>query len=308
MYFYSSWLVPSIISFLASSIVLFDVIYFSRRYTKKSLNSVEWRTVVFAITDLVQTSTWFLGNRRNHQENLCRVQEYLFEAATLSKVFLCITSAGILSYAVSARRLPNWRVLKGCEYGLMFLLVCLMVLLIYFDGSRPLCEMSIADDLRIQNPSRIVFFLAYMLPLQLSFFLTILLSIPPLILHREIAKTILKSILDRLVPLPLIFTFCFLPPLILSFLVVTTGEDSLVLYRLSAICVSLSGTIFATCHFYLRGKPPSRTQSTFANSISGVVDVSEAFGPMTAVSEQEMLNSIKNSSVGFDEEQSGWRL
>jgi hypothetical protein len=256
---------------------------------------MEWRTVAFSLTDLVQTSTWFLGNRKDHQENLCRVQEYLFEAATLSKVFLCITSAGILSYAVSARKLPNWRVIRGCEYGLIALLICLMALLVYFDGSRPLCEMSFADDPRVQDTSRIVFLLAYMLPLQLSFLLTILMTIPPLLLHREIAKTILKSILDRLVSLPLIFTFCFLPPLILSILVVTTDGDSLVLYRLSGICVSLSGTIFAIFHFYLRGKTPSRTPSTFANSVSGAAYASDAFGPMASTSEQEMLSSRNNS-------------
>jgi hypothetical protein len=299
MYFYYYWLVPSILSFLASSIVLFDVLYLSKKYTQKNLTYMEWRTVAFAITDLIQTSTWFLGNRRDHQENLCRVQEYSFEAATLSKVFLCIVSSGILSFAVSARKLPNWRVIKGCEYGLMALLVCLMALLIYFDGSRPLCEMSFADDL--QETSRIVFLLAYMLPLQLSFFLTIIMTIPPLMLHREVAKTVLKSILDRLVSLPLIFTFCFLPPLILSIIVVTTDGDSLVLYRISAICVSLSGTIFAFFHFYLRGKSPSRTPSTFANSVSGGAYGSDAFGPMASTSEQEMLSS-RNTSRYDDSE------
>lgn len=284
---------------MASSLVLFDVLYLSKDHKKKNLTYMEWRTVAYAITDLIQTSTWFLGNRKNHTGNLCRVQEYSFQAATLSKVFLCVVSSGILSFAVTARKLPNWKVIKWCEYGLIALLICLMTLLICFDGSRPLCDLSYNDDLG--ENSRIVFLLAYMLPLELSFFLTILMTIPPMALHRDIARTVLKSILDRLVSLPLIFTFCFLPPLILSIVVVMTDKDCVVLFRISAICVSLSGTIFAFFHFYLRGKPPSRTPSTFANSGSGAAHGTDTFGPMASTSEQELMNS-RNTSRFDDSE------
>lgn len=292
-YFYYYWLFPSIISFIASSFVLYDVFYYSKRYTKKSLTYLEWRTVAAAIADLIQTSTWFLGNRKYHKGNLCRVQEYLFEAATLSKVFLCIISSGILSYAISARKLPNWKVIKICEYGFIGLLVLLMTLLIYYDGSRALCEMSFGDELR--QESRLVFLLAYMFPLCVIFFLTIFITLPSFFLHQDIAKTVLKSILERLVSLPFIFTFCFLPPLILSIIVVTTHEDSLVLYRISAICSSLSGAIFAFFHFYLSRRGRSRTPSTFVTSVSGVGCISETMGPIASTSEQDLISSRQNS-------------
>jgi hypothetical protein len=284
-FIYYYWLVPSILSFLASSIVLFDVLYLSKR--RGPITYMEWRTIAFGIVDLIQTSTWFLGNRKDHQGNLCRLQEYLFEASTLSKVFLCLVSSGILSYAVSARKLPDWQMIKFCEYGFVGLLSLLMVLLVSFDGSRPMCQMAL-DEGNFKDPSRLVFVLAYMMPLGITFFLTIFITIPSLFLHRAVAKTVLKSILDRLVTLPIIFTFCFLPPLILSILVVGFKNNSVILFQLSALCVSSSGSIFAGFHFYLKRKVPNRPLSTFANSVSGAGFGSETLGPMT-ISEQDLV-------------------
>jgi hypothetical protein len=63
--------------------------------------------------------------------------------------------------------------------------------------------------------------------------------------------------------------------------VVGMKRQSVVLFQLSALCVSSSGTIFAGFHFYLKRKIPNRPLSTFANSVSGVGFGSEVIGPMT---------------------------
>lgn len=296
-YSYYYWLIPSIFSFISSSLVFFHVIYLSRKSNQKQLTYLEWRTILYTLADIIQTSTWFLGNRKDHTGDICRVQEYLFEGATLSKVFLCVISSAIMSYAVSVRKLPDMKVIQSIEYFFLSLLILLMTLLIYYDGSRALCLLEL--DQNLQQSSRLVFLFAYMLPLGLTFFATIILTIPSLSWRKDIAKSVLKTILERLVSLPVIFSICFLPPLILSVIVVTTHHIPSTLYKLTAICVSLSGFIFAMFHFfYFKKIGQKRTITRF---VSDVFDAqSSTRGPILTSSEYDPRVSYTTNSK-FDE-------
>ncbi len=267
--YYYYWLIPSLISFLASSCVLVDVVYLSRRVSKKPLSYLDWRTVLFAIADLVQTSTWFLGDRKDHEGDLCRAQEYLFQASTLSKVFICVVSSGIMSYAVRVRKLPEQQVIKYCEFGLVCLLFVLMSLLIYYDGSRPMCLLTFERDLT--QTSGLIFLFAFMIPLTLSFFATVIMTFPTFV-HQDIAKSVLKSILERLLPIPVIFSLCFVPSLILAIVVFTTSHKFPFLFCLTAICASSSGWIFSIFQFFLIGeirRSPTVTVSLMTDNETG---------------------------------------
>lgn len=298
LYYYYYWLIPSILSFISSVLVLLDVIYFSKRILKNKLTYLEWRTILYTLSDIIQTSTWFLGNRKYHTGNICRVQEYLFEFSTLSKVFLCVMSSAIMSYAVTARKLPDMKIIKLFEYIILVILTLLMTLLIYYDGSRSLCLLELDGDLTESH--NMAFLLAYMIPLGVAFFTTIILTIPSLSWRKDIAKSVLKTILERLVSLPIIFSICFLPPLILSLIVVTTHHIPPGLYKFTAICVSLSGFIFAVFHFFYF-KRIGQKQTPVSRFISDTYDVqSNTRGPILTSSEYDVRVSYTTNSK-FDE-------
>ena len=102
---YLSWLIPCVLSFTTSCLVILNVFTCERiRY-----NFFQQICVLFAIADMIQTSVTFLGDYRHYESdnNLCGVQVYGLAFGLNFKLATVLVINGTSWYVIENLTIPN---------------------------------------------------------------------------------------------------------------------------------------------------------------------------------------------------------
>jgi hypothetical protein len=244
--YYYFWLVPSLISCSCSLFTLLDSCYIFRN-VKKTMTFFDRQCALFSLADLLQCFSWFLGPRHD----ICSIQVYIFQCSILTKVFIGVLGSIILSYVVVQRKMPTVNMVR--QYQALFSLIGIFcfAILCFFNSAAMFCRHHRDDPL--SESSRLAYIYAFIVIVAVCYLIIVGLTIPCFFQHEVFITSALLSLTQRLKLYSVIFTLCVCPGGALLISVAAAHHFNMVLYKLTAICGSSSGTVFAFSHYIIFG-------------------------------------------------------
>jgi hypothetical protein len=252
------WLVPCILSFISSCLLILNVLY-----TPGAIKQVfQQLSMLLAICDLIQTSATFLGNNDSTKYVLCCVQNYMLQVGVAYKASTVLVISGLSLFITNKLRIPT-KILRLVMLALTVASI-LLAISFWFQTANVYCH---EEDFDLENASRkdkrsaYVLLLAIFGPLYL-FILT--LTCICIAIERKFANMkrpfvqFKDLLLQRLRLYPSAFVLCFLPGTVEFVLSFTNHEigSSKVLSYLTGICTSSNGLLMSAAYFYYQKNFP----------------------------------------------------
>lgn len=262
---YPFYLFPSIISFLFSLTIIFQIILFNN--IKKKFHQLSF---IFAIFDSFQCISWFFGPRYETSTTLCHFQEYLFQFGSLGQAIIGVIVCTIISYAIqSGGVILLWNNLLILPW--VILLPICNIISICFDTADLFCPFNqnvYYPNLKQNNLAHkfIVYTLSFLIPLFLCLLTTTIHTVNSIYYAQRMNGNTISLVAKQLRWYPLMLVVCTFPLSFFFFLLVTTGHENHVLRIIGAICSCSSGTMNGIVYYTIIGKSKERSFSSSTDS------------------------------------------
>lgn len=260
---YIYFLIPSLVSFLSSSSVIYKITA-NKSNLKKKFHQL---TLLIAVFDFIQCFSWFLGPRYEKETVLCHGQEYLFQFGSLGQGVTAIIICTTIAKAIQFGKVPTWRN-KAIITWILLLPLCL-IFSIAFNTATLFCPFNKHHELHHPNithnspvlPHLICYILCYLFPLLICVFVTLWHTIRSMYVAYCKSDKAIFQVAQQLKLYPLMLVFCMSP--IVSYLVVViiTGEENHPLLFIGAILASSSGMINGLFYFLVIRNSKERSYS-----------------------------------------------
>lgn len=243
---YYFWLIPSIISFSFSLIVLFRNIFLK-------LSVITILEIFFCLFDIIQSISWFIGpiySINNNNTSICHLQEILFEYSLLSKACILLIACGIFAKYTYTRK--KFSIIIPSLIIIIFTLI--MMILSYIYKSRiAACQGLIKHKIETSTTPELSYIFFFVLPLTIYAYLIIILSLIGISYRQQnsLVSALLSTIYDRLV-IFCIIVFLVMIPFHCFYILAALGRMNIVIYCLTGFIVSSSGAFFS---FYILVAP-----------------------------------------------------
>lgn len=243
---YYFWLIPSILSFTCSSILLLNRL---SRIPKLSL--IGALELLFSIGDMLQCLPWFFGSLvsvsedRSHDQS-CLNLETLFELGIFIKSILATLGVGMLSFYTITKKPLTLRCFMIYFLILVaFLLLCTL-LNVYLNGRASPCQNISEIAPSNLSPIEIYYILFFLGPIVFLAVVNILICGIALYYQRsDFISSMIVQHYDRVIMFTLVFCIGYIPTSIF-FLVFYTDKVSYSLYCFMGLSASSTGTIAST--------------------------------------------------------------
>lgn len=126
---------------------------------------------VIAVTDMIQSFSWFIGRKWEESYSTCAMQEYFLQAGALYKAFCTLLICAISTYIVRTLKLPTTSFLFPF-FSISFILPSILLCIsIYFKSARIYCGLNDESEYEEGNLdnrlSVYAFGLAFLIPIYL---------------------------------------------------------------------------------------------------------------------------------------------
>ena len=255
---YYCWLIPSCISFLLSLYLIFILLY-----KKKTIfNTLEF---LYCLGDLLQCIAWFIGplytlndnnnsnsnfsNSSSHS-NLCLTQEFLFEIGLFIKTSIAVLVSGLFASYTTSRENFKMSKIRLFFFLIIFYTILSIILSYIFKSNKAGCEGILEHSFSSINRYELAYFLTFVLPVSLYMILIVIFSSIGLYYRKEdISSALLTPIFDGLKMCFVIVNLAIIPCFIFYFMI-SYGRMNIVLYCITGIIISSTGTLFSCYHIY----------------------------------------------------------
>jgi hypothetical protein len=96
-------------------------------------------SALLAMTDLLQSGSWFLGDKYRQGYHMCAVQEYIFQFGAVSKAFVTVIICGLALYITKYTRSPPKMGLQLVTMGVLLIPMVALCISISLKTSRVYC-------------------------------------------------------------------------------------------------------------------------------------------------------------------------
>ena len=242
---YLYFIIPSIISFLFSVIVIFITFSYSN-LRKKRFHQL---SLLISIFSLFQSLSWFRARYERHT-TLCHIQEYIFQISTLLQSFTAVIICTTIYHTIK-----DGRALKWYNYRMLiwFLIPILSFILSSSLGTAFLfCPFNYQHNLYYPNLSQtnsrhfqhfIGYICFYLFPMCFSWLLSAYYSYITSKYASEHFTNKITVIAYQLRLYPIFLALCMFPISTFFFLVIIIDQEIHPLLFIGAILVSSTGTI-----------------------------------------------------------------
>lgn len=230
--------------------------------------------VLLAITDLIKTSSWFLGPKYMSPYEICSVQEYIFQFGSLAQALVAALICSVAYLTVAHRQVPSTPRLMLYLGGLLLVLIVSVSLNIAFRTSRLFCgqaysgfsESHFRTELYIYSIG-ILFPILSTVVLNLGTYLAINRRFKRMnvVLNLSESDAPLHILVYRLRAYPIIYSACYMPLLLIYITTTSMGQFSRPVGAIAAMCVSSLGSAVSLNYFFY--------QKTLAPSIKTFVSI-----------------------------------
>lgn len=259
---YPYYLFPSIISFIFSLSIIFNVLLFNKNIQKK----FHQLSFLFSIFDSFQCISWFFGPRYEKSTKLCNFQEYLFQFGSLGQAIIGVIVCTIISYAIhSGGAILTWN--NKLIFPWIILLITCNIISICFNTAELFCPFN--QDVYYPNLSEnnlvnnfIVYLFSFLIPLFLCFITTTFHTFSSIYYAERMNGNIITLVAKQLRWYPLMLIICTFPLSFFFFLLVTTGHENHILRIIGAISACSSGSMNGIVYYTIIGKSRERTYSS----------------------------------------------
>lgn len=237
---YYFWLIPSIISFIFSFLILIRNLFFNK------LTIISLLELFFVIIDILQCITWFIGpiyTINNNNNKLCYIQESLFEISLLFKGCIILIACSIFAkYTYTKKKFKIF-----IPSLLLILFTIIMIILNYIFKSREAaCQGLIKHNILTSTTAELSYIFFFVLPLTIYSYLIIIFSLIGISSRQRdsFVSALLSTIYDRLTIFLLIVLIVMIP-FHCFYILAALGRMNIVIYCLTGLIVSSSGTFFS---------------------------------------------------------------
>jgi hypothetical protein len=244
---YYFWLIPSIISCSLSTLLL--LVKLRNIKDMRIVGSLEY---IFAVADIVQCVPWFFGSIYSNNEdrspnNLCAIQEAVFQAGLLTKCVISSIGTGKLAYFIYIKKHLHISKILPSALVLIFYALISFIANISLGGTEVACY-NLHDftvNKRMETRQWAYIF-GYLFPIfvfcsinLMSYFLTLYCSFTD---NASVVPSIMTQHSDRVATYTLISWVAYLPVL-LFFLFFLFHQVNIPLYCLTGLFVSSTGIV-----------------------------------------------------------------
>lgn len=285
--FYYFWLVPSVASFILSFLMALNIFLIPELRSR----IYQQFLVLLAITDLIKTGSWFLGPKYTSSYEICSTQEYVFQCGSLAQALVASMICSVAYSTVNYRQVPSTRrLLLHCAL-LSIILVASVALNIKYRSSRLFCcheysgfyEDHFKTELYVYSFANLFPILAtVILNLFTYFAISNRFRKMNVVLNLRESEAPLHVLVYRLRAYPIIYSSCYMPLLVMYLFATSTGEFSLELGSVAALCVSSLGSAVSINYFY--------HQKTLAPIVESVVYF---WRPLYSMTAQEVARNVE---------------
>jgi hypothetical protein len=265
--FYLFWLIPSIVSFILSSLMALNIFLVPELRTRIYQRFL----AVLALTDIVKTSSWFIAFKYTAPYSVCTVQEYWFQFGAMSQALAAVLICAVAYYTVSCRQIPSMSRLFVYIAVLFSCSILSLAINIGFKTGRLFCSHSYSGFYEKHFRTELyVYSLSSLFPIMVTVFVNLASYFAisnkfrkmNVVLNLSTSHAPLHVLVYRLRAYPVIFSMCYIPLLAIYITTTSTGDFSLALGGLAAICVSSLGSAMSLNYFYYQ-----KTLSPFVENI-----------------------------------------
>lgn len=246
----------------------------------------------------------FIGPRYETSTNLCYFQEYLFQSAVLSKMFIVLMIANSLFQAIKYGILSTWQNDVFYLYCAVFVFVCI-ILSVSFQTAELFCPFNNDQYLYYKNwanethipKSLIAVFCCFFMPLCIALIGVCFFTTQSVYISRHRNNHMLNNILFRLGLYPIFLVICVFP--ILGFLVyvIVLGRENNPLRHTGLLLVSSSGIFVGVAYYFCLQKAKQNIHKISTIMITSVAENSIA-GPSSSSPSTLTPQNVGNSQVG----------
>ncbi len=203
-------LIPSILSCITSLVTIIKIIIYKDDLKKLFhqfaliMASVD---IVLYLFSQINALLSFIGPRYEISTKLCYFQEYLFQWAVLSKMFIILMISNSIFRAIKHGHLWTWRNNFFCIYCALFVFGC-AILSISFQTVELFCPFNEDNELYYKNWSNdthihirysiIAVFCFYITPLGIALNLSCFYSFQSIYLSRQSKRSVIANIVFKL--------------------------------------------------------------------------------------------------------------
>jgi hypothetical protein len=310
---YIYFLVPSICSFLFSSAVIY-LIASNKNNLKKKFHQL---TLLIALFDFIQCSSWFLGPRYETDTTLCLIQEYMFQIGSLGQGITAVIVCRTIAKAIQFGKVPTWNS-QWIIPWVLSLPMCI-TLSASFNTATMFCPFNEHHEIYQKNITRdssvfrslICYSLCYLFPLFMCVISTLWYTIRSMYTAYRKSDRAIYQVAQQLRLYPLMLAICMSPIASYFLSVIITGEENHPLLFIGAILASSSGIINGWVYFIIIRNSKERASSThFRGEISSSLLMTDPqFGTQRTKGKfkswHEKSEPPLESSLSYHESQSG---
>lgn len=279
MYFgdwiYLFFLVPSIISFLCSSAVVFTI-FQNSTLLRKNFHCL---TFLVAIFDLIQSASWFPGSRYTDDDILCRVQEYMLQIGALLKTVTAVIICKTIYHVIHSGMILN---LQNYRVAILYIsaTVCIIIsislntaaIMCPFDRSGLKYTNLFSEDGSSHDfTSLLGYIFCFFCPLILSLMFTSYYAIYSSSHARKIAIDSITTVATSLRWYPIVIAVMMLPLSTYLFIVICTGREIRILGLIGAMCSCCSGIVNGVVYILIINKREHASSTTTYSLINGII-------------------------------------
>lgn len=188
----------------------------------------------------------FIGPRYETSTKICQFQEYLFQWATLSKMFIVVVISNSIFRAIKYGDLSTWRNNFFYVYCGVFVFVC-VIFSIAFNTAEIFCPFNENEELYYKHwkndipSSYIAISCCYFLPLIIGFNVAVFYSTLSIYISRYRKSVAINSVLKELGLYPILLVLCVVPILAFIAFVIQFGHQNLLLWHSGVFLVNCGG-------------------------------------------------------------------
>lgn len=242
---YYFWIIPSSISFVLSVLMVGNI------WLMKLVKHPYHRfSLIYALTDMLQCGSWFLGTKYQSGVALCSVQEYMYQSGTLFKsLSLFLINISLFNIIIFKRTGDANNSPKFALY--VFLLgAAAIVISVLYNSAGLFCDDVHTNGRHHSNvggsqTSLIAYFIVYVVPVYVCYAVNVVGTVAILKEFFRIDPSLMLPTFKRMVPYTVAYTLAIVPSCIYFF-----AAESRQMRNVASLGISCTGIVVALGYFY----------------------------------------------------------